>query len=123
MMKFSLFVFLSFIICSGLFGQARKGVVKKTIKNKNMEIVKTDEEWKKILTPQQYDVTRHQGTERPFTGEYYNSKEHGIYQCICCANDLFSSDTKFNSGTGWPSFWAPISEKNVEEETDVSYGM
>lgn len=87
------------------------------------KVAKTDEEWRKQLTPEQYDVTRHEGTERAFTGKYYANHEHGLYRCICCGNALFSSDTKFESGTGWPSFWKPIAPQNVENRTDSSYGM
>lgn len=68
-------------------------------------------------------MTREKGTEAPFTGRYWNSKEKGIYKCICCGNDLFSSDTKFDSGTGWPSFYNPISKEKIEEHNDVSFGM
>ncbi len=90
------------------------------MKNK---VFKTDEEWKQELTPEQYHITRQKGTERPFSGEYYNSKEEGIYRCVCCGSELFSSDTKYDSGTGWPSFWAPISEENVSDEPDYSLFM
>jgi len=86
-------------------------------------VIKSDEEWRQLLTPEQYEVTRQKGTEPPFTGKYYDFKEEGIYQCVCCNNDLFSSETKFDSGTGWPSFWAPISEKSVKTATDTAYGM
>ena len=87
------------------------------------KVVKTDAEWKQLLSPEQYEVTRRKGTERAFTGQYWNNHEKGVYRCICCDNDLFKSDTKFESGTGWPSFWAPISKENVHTETDRSYGM
>jgi len=87
------------------------------------KVVKTDEEWRQQLTPEQFRVARQKGTERPFTGEYNNSKEAGVYQCVCCGNDLFSSETKFDSGTGWPSFWAPINQENVEAEADYSLFM
>jgi peptide-methionine (R)-S-oxide reductase len=87
------------------------------------EIIKTDEEWKKQLTPEQYEVCRRKGTELPFSGEYYNSKEKGVYRCVCCGNELFSSDNKFDSGTGWPSFTLPVKFENVERKLDVSHGM
>ena len=87
------------------------------------KVVKTEAEWKQMLSREQYEVTRRKGTERAFTGQYWNNHEKGIYQCICCDNDLFKSDTKFDSGTGWPSFWAPISDENVLTESDRSYGM
>ncbi len=87
------------------------------------KIQKTDAEWQKQLTPEQFQVTRKKGTERAFTGKYYNWKEKGIYKCICCGNELFSSETKFDSGTGWPSFWQPIAEDKVKLEDDVSFFM
>jgi len=90
------------------------------MKNK---VQKAEEEWKKQLTPEQYEVCRNKGTERPFTGEYYKSKETGIYKCVACGNALFDSNTKFDSGTGWPSFYKPLSEENVDAEEDSSYGM
>ena len=83
-------------------------------------VSKTDQEWKSILTPEQYYVTRRKGTERAFTGEYWNSKEPGTYHCVCCGTPLFSSGTKFDSGTGWPSFWEPIQPENVRDEEDSS---
>ena len=83
---------------------------------------KSDKDWKKILTPEQFEICRNKGTEHPFSGKYNDCKEKGIYTCICCGVDLFSSDTKFDSGTGWPSFWEPI-KNNVKSETDASYGM
>ena len=87
------------------------------------KIEKTEEEWKKELTPEQFAVCRNKGTERPFTGEYYDSKQPGVYKCVACGNELFDSGTKFDSGTGWPSFYKPVSEENVETEEDDSYGM
>ena len=84
---------------------------------------KSDSEWKKVLTPAQYHVTREKGTEPPFTGAYYSSKENGSYLCVCCGNELFSSDTKFDSGTGWPSFYAPSSQKNIELHDDTNHEM
>lgn len=82
------------------------------------KIHKSDAEWKQQLTPEQYRIARQKGTERAFTGEYAHSKDPGVYQCACCGADLFSSDAKFDSGTGWPSFYAPISEENVATESD-----
>jgi peptide-methionine (R)-S-oxide reductase len=87
------------------------------------KVIKTDEEWKSQLTAEQFAVTRKKGTEPAFTGKYYNLHDKGIYRCICCGNALFSSDTKFESGTGWPSFWAPIAKENIATEMDISYGM
>lgn len=87
------------------------------------KIQKTDDQWKGELTDEQYHVCRQKGTERPFTGKYHDSKEKGIYKCVCCGNELFSSDTKFDSGTGWPSFWAPVTAGNVKDEEDMSHGM
>ena len=87
------------------------------------KVVKTDEEWRQVLTPEQYAVTRGKGTEPPFTGKYYDFHEEGVYSCVCCGNDLFSSKAKFDSGTGWPSFWAPISDQSIETAADTSHGM
>ena len=84
---------------------------------------KPDEEWKKSLTPEQYAVARKKGTERAFTGAYWNNHDKGVYKCVCCGNDLFTSDTKFESGTGWPSFTKPIAAENVKNETDKSLFM
>jgi peptide-methionine (R)-S-oxide reductase len=87
------------------------------------KVNKSEEEWKKELTPEQYHVTREQGTERAFTGKYWDNHEKGIYRCVACENDLFSSETKFDSGTGWPSFYEPVAKENVGTETDTSYMM
>jgi peptide-methionine (R)-S-oxide reductase len=86
-------------------------------------ITKTDAEWKAQLTPEQFEVARHKGTERAFTGEYWNTKEPGTYRCVCCGAELFSSDTKFDSGTGWPSFWAPAKPENIHTVVDRQLGM
>ncbi len=86
-------------------------------------VVKTDEEWEKQLTPEQFYVTRKKGTEPAFTGKYWANHERGIYRCVCCSTALFSSETKYESGSGWPSFYAPIAEENIETETDLTFGM
>jgi peptide-methionine (R)-S-oxide reductase len=86
-------------------------------------IEKSNAEWQKQLTPLQYQVTRQQGTERAFSGKYADNHADGIYKCICCQTALFDSKTKFESGTGWPSFWAPIAKENVKVATDLSAGM
>jgi peptide-methionine (R)-S-oxide reductase len=86
-------------------------------------VVKTSEEWQRILTPQQYRVTRLEGTEPAFTGEYWNVHDKGIYQCVCCGTDLFSSEAKFESGTGWPSFFKPIAPENVATRVDLTLGV
>jgi peptide-methionine (R)-S-oxide reductase len=87
------------------------------------KVVKTDEEWKRELTPQQFEVTRKKGTERAFTGEYWDNHKKGVYRCVCCNKPLFSSDTKFESGTGWPSFWAPVDPDSIRTEEDRSLGL
>lgn len=87
------------------------------------KIRRTEDEWKARLTPEQYRVTRRHGTERAFTGPHWDSKQPGLYRCICCGEPLFSSDTKFDSGTGWPSFWAPLAPDAVENHADGSFFM
>ena len=87
------------------------------------KINKSEGEWRRELTPEQYGVTRLKGTERPFSGRYANCKEEGTYQCVCCGNKLFSSDTKFDSGTGWPSYWSPVSPESITTEDDDSIGI
>lgn len=87
------------------------------------KVIKTDEEWKKQLTPEQYQVARKAGTEPAFTGKYWNTKDSGTFTCVCCGQPLFESETKFDSGTGWPSFWRPLDPNAVIEHTDSNYGM
>ena len=87
------------------------------------KVKKSDDQWRAQLTPAQFNVTRKQGTERAFTGEYWDNHDEGIYKCVCCGIDLFRSDTKYESGTGWPSFFAPIAKENVREVVDGSLGM
>ena len=87
------------------------------------KIVKSEAEWRQELTEEQYHVTRQKGTERAFTGELCDNKEQGVYRCVCCGSELFSSETKYDSRSGWPSFWQPIAEDKVAEERDTSHGM
>jgi len=85
--------------------------------------MKSEEDWKRKLTPEQYNICRLKGTEPAFTGKYHDTKDKGVYQCVACGNELFSSETKFDSGTGWPSFWAPINKDQVQSQSDSSQGM
>jgi peptide-methionine (R)-S-oxide reductase len=87
------------------------------------KLVKTEAEWRRQLSPISFEVTRHAATERPFTGATWNLHDSGIYRCVCCDTALFSSETKFESGTGWPSFWTPLDKKNIVEESDRTFGM
>ena len=91
--------------------------------NSEAKIYKSDDEWKKILSEEEYYVTRLKGTERPFSGKYNNFKKIGIYSCVCCKQDLFLSDSKFDSGCGWPSYFAPINDEVITEKKDLSFGM
>lgn len=101
------------------FGCAQK---KNKLKQK-FEVVKTDAEWKKQLTPEQFSVARKAGTESPYTGKYWNNHDKGIYKCVSCGQELFTSETKFESGTGWPSFYQPIKKQNVLVKSDKTLGM
>lgn len=129
---------LALILLIGMsFGCGRKGsltletksvsVTDSTIHSKQTEgkynVMKSNEEWKSKLTDEQYKVTREKGTERPFKNKYWDNHEEGTYVCVCCGQALFSSETKFESGTGWPSFFMPSKKENVEEETDNTLGM
>lgn len=106
----------SFVVLLGIVFNA-------SAQTKKYTVTKTDAEWRKLLTAEQYQVTRKKGTERAFSGAYWDHHLKGIYKCVCCSQELFSSATKFDSGTGWPSFWQPIKKANVEELADNSYGM
>ncbi len=87
------------------------------------KVTKSDREWKEQLTPEQYRVCRKKGTERAFSGEYHDSKKKGVYRCVCCETPVFDSESKFDSGTGWPSFWEPVAEENIQTESDYSFFM
>ena len=87
------------------------------------KVVKSGADWRRLLSSDEFDVTRRADTERPFSGAYYDNHKPGLYRCICCGNALFNSDTKFDSGTGWPSFWAPIAKENISTRADLSFGM
>ncbi|MDG9667399.1 peptide-methionine (R)-S-oxide reductase MsrB [Hahella sp. CR1] len=87
------------------------------------KVKKSDQEWRQQLTDEQYRVTRGKGTERPFTGEYYDTKDAGVYVCVCCGEPLFTSENKYDSGCGWPSFWAPLEKEKITEEMDMSHMM
>ena len=118
-MKQILFALLTMITV-----QASKAQVKKNQPpTRQYEVTKTEAEWRKQLSPIQFDVTRKKGTETPYSGVYWDNHAAGTYYCVCCGQPLFASTTKFDSGTGWPSFWQPINSKNVEELEDDSYGM
>lgn len=118
-------VVLLAVACSADYSAGEVAEVEKVSDNyqDGSKYKKTKAEWKKILTPEQYRITREAGTERAFTGEYWDYKKAGTYQCVCCDNPLFSSSTKFDSGTGWPSFYKPINAKSVTDKIDRSLGI
>jgi len=118
-----IFITLSIIAQAADVQQVRLYSVQKKGYSMMEKIVKTEADWKKLLTPEQFEVARKKGTEPPFTGTYWNNHEQGTYKCVCCGTDLFSSDTKFESGTGWPSFWQPVARENIRTVTDKSYFM
>lgn len=126
-MKRSLFVAIGIAVAGAIAlaaGQKPASAPKTaTAAERNWKVTKTNAEWKKTLTPEQYHVLREKGTESAFTGEYDKAKQKGTYVCAACGNPLFSSETKFDSGTGWPSFWQPLTEKSVAIETDGSLFM
>jgi len=105
--------------CGGQDAKKETGEMTAPTKDK---VSKSDAQWRKELAPEQYRITRQKGTEPAFSGEYWDNKEKGLYKCVCCGTPLFSSDTKFKSGTGWPSFYEPLEERNIAEETDRSFG-
>jgi len=109
----------------GWVAKQRQNAAAQNKKDPNMteKVVKTDEQWKQILTPEQYHITREKGTEAPFTGKYWDFKGIGTYYCVACGNELFASETKFDSGCGWPSFYAPIDPNSTEESIDTSRSM
>ncbi len=119
-----IFCFFAIITCT-----RAQSVISKDVTHNQAEIFngkkinKTNAEWKKILSPQQFEITREQGTEAPFTSKLNHNKEHGLYYCVSCKLPLFSSENKFDSGTGWPSFWKPLNAKNVSEHSDQSLGI
>ncbi len=111
-------------ILATAIGLVSFGVIGKSEKNNPMDkVVKTEGEWKEVLTDEQFYVTRQAGTERAFSGEYWNHKEKGLYSCVCCGSELFRSDAKFDSGCGWPSYFEPVSAGAITERRDLSHGM
>ncbi len=123
-MKSILFVMvITFLHATACSTQESKKETKILNSNRKDQVVKSDEEWKKTLTPEQYKVMREQGTERAFTGKYWDNHETGTYLCSACGLELFESETKFESGSGWPSFYQPKDKEAVAEQHDTSYGM
>jgi len=120
-MKYILPVFI--LLLAGCSAKKTRSITMQENSEKMEKVYKSDEEWKEILTPMQYYVMREQGTERPFTGKYFDFYESGHYECIACSNVLFDSDTKFESGCGWPSFHTAYSNKNIVLKRDTSHGM
>jgi peptide-methionine (R)-S-oxide reductase len=121
-------ILLAVYAAIAISGQSNTGQIKVySVQQKRFimtdKVNKSNDEWKKTLTPEQYHIMREQGTERAFTGQYWDNHEKGVYHCAACGNDLFTSDTKFESGTGWPSFYQPVAKENVATDTDTSFMM
>jgi len=125
MSRFVVTLAFMLLLIAAIAGLSTRGNVAEAVQRpeRTQKVVKTEDEWKRILTPEQFRITRKKGTEPAFTGAYHNNHRKGIYKCVCCGQELFSSDTKFESGTGWPSFWSPIVKENIREESDRSLGM
>lgn len=117
------FFALSCALSSSSQTKSLKTTQDQTKSERTDKVIKTEEEWKAQLSKEAYYVTRQKGTERAFTGEYWDNKKEGIYKCLCCDLDLFDSETKFKSGTGWPSFYEPINDTAIAEEVDLAFGM
>jgi len=126
-MKTAAFILVGIVVATlaAVLAVSRSGGALRERKGTPMgeRIEKTDDEWRQILTPEQYHVTRQKGTERAFTGKYAHSKDRGIFTCVCCGQPLFDSDTKYDSGSGWPSFWKPIDDDHVSLVADSSLFM
>ncbi len=124
-------IYVLIVLFFGIFIFAGKSLTKDKKNNnddanqrsKMQKVEKSEKEWKSILTPEQFQVTRKKGTERAFTGKYYYNKEEGVYRCVCCGNVLFSSEAKYDSGSGWPSFWKPADKSNIERVPDAGFFM
>lgn len=119
----SLYILMTVLLINTACAQQMKTLNQSKGKGMSSKIQKTEKEWKEILTPEQYNVLREKGTERPFTGEYWNTNDKGVYKCAACGAELFSSDTKFDSDCGWPSFYDVMNNKNVVTKDDLSLGM
>ncbi len=122
-MKSALFVIIAVVVAAAALRVWPRNVEERIGIPMSERVVKTDEEWKAILTPEQYQVTRQKGTECAFTGAYWNTKDEGMFVCVCCGQPLFDTKTKFNSGTGWPSFFKPAKDENVSLLSDDSHFM
>ena len=123
MHKILFILFLFALVNTSCNSQSSSQSSKKDTAMNNNKVVKTDEEWKKQLTPEQYQVARQKGTEASYSGKYWDNHDTGVYYCVCCHLELFDSKTKFESGTGWPSFYAPVKDNVISVSTDNSYGM